>query len=271
MEQKRRVCISNIVEVLQALHLSYTVHSVFPQRSGVFMVAPPGHIKTTLLTILRDYFPNYLLVSDLNQNQLSSMRQDLFGGRYQTVAFADMLKLYERNQTVASNLEGTLRAMADEGWAGATSKDHGVAAAPVRIHLMGGMTPSMYENKFRHWKESGFARRFLWMHFKLENPAIIGDAIEAQKKIIISCDGFPSSTPQVNAIKMDIEPRHMHEIRQMLIKQPGYDGTPFILLTKAAAVLKWKYAKQRAPADQYMVALRDFGRLLQHEYADVYI
>lgn len=271
MNKPERVALHNIVEVLQAMHLSYAVHSVFPQRSGALLVAPAGHVKTTLLTILRDYFPNYLLVSDLNSNQLSSMREDLFGGRYQTVAFADMIKLYERNPSVAANLEGTLRAMVDEGWAGATSKDHGVASAPVRVHIMGGMTPNMYERKFRHWKETGFARRFLWIHFKLENPAIIGDAIEAQQKIIISCNGFPLSAPQIGSIKVDIEPRHMRELRNMIVKQPGYDSTPYTLLVKAASVLKWKYAKEKAPSDQYMKTMREFAKTLQHEYAEAYI
>lgn len=264
-----RVSHLSLIEVLQAAHLTYAVHSPFPARSGVLLVKPAGHLGTSFLTVLSDYFPNFLLVSDLNQNQLSAMRDDLFGGRYQTVAFADMIKLYERNQTVAANLEGTLRSMVDEGWAGATSKDHRVAAAPVRVHIMGAMTPSMYENKFPHWLQTGFARRFLWVHFMLAEPAVIGDAIQQQQRLILTADNFPS--PPRSSIPCELPEAHKRELRMMLKKQPGYDSTPFSLLIKIASVLKWKYERMKAKEGDYMRPMRDFGKLLQHKYTEITI
>jgi hypothetical protein len=245
--------------------MSYAVVSPFPQRSGIMFVKPPGHLGTTILDIVSSTFPNMLLVSDLNSNNLTAMHESLFSGKYRTIAFKDMIKLYERNANAAANVEGTLRAMVEEGWTGATAKDMRIAAAPVRIMVMGAMTPKIYGAHLPAWIDTGFARRFLWCHYKLEHPEVVGDAIEEQKLRVLEAPSIPNL--QNGNLQFNLDSHETRRIRIMMRNQEGVDGSPFNLLLKIATVLKWKYSKQKN--GDYMQVLTDFSRLLQNTYVEV--
>lgn len=272
MSKSGSVPISSIIQCTQAAHLSYCVASPFPARGGIMFVKPPGHLGTTILDIVYQNYPNFLLVSDLNSNNLNAMHESLFSGRYQTIAFKDMIKLYERNANSAANLEGTLRGMVEEGWTGATVKDMRIAKAPVRICVMGAMTPNIYANHLPKWIETGFARRFIWCHYKLAEPELVGDAIQAQKLRELEIDAIPQ--PQRKGIDMSIvtDPERK-EIRSMLKQQPGMDGTPYNLMLRIAAVLKWKYNRnsKNGASSEHMKVIRDFSRTLRNEYVEVEI
>lgn len=271
MSGAKPVPMGSIIEAIQAAHLSFCVNSPFQQRGGIMLVSPPGQLKTSILDIVSDMFPNMLLLSDLNSNNLTAMHENLFSGRYRTIAFKDMIKLYERNPATSANLEGTLRSMVEEGWSGATAKDMRIAAAPVRILVMGAMTPTIYAKHYPQWIDTGFARRFLWCHYKLDKPELIGDAIELQKLYTLKSTTMP--VPQKDNITFELDKRETSEIRRMLKHQQGMDGTPFSLMLKIAAVLKWKYKMENhgKKTTDHMAVVRDFGRLLQNEYVKVEI
>jgi hypothetical protein len=267
MSPDKSVPISSVIEVLQAAHLTCYVDSPFSQRSGVLLVSPAGQLKTSMLEVVNDTFHNFKLVSDLNGNNLLAMQEDLFSGHYPTFAFKDMIKLYERNKSTSANLEGTLRAMVEEGWTGSTQKDSRIAEAPIRLMIMGGMTKAMYDRKLSDWIDTGFARRFLWCHYKLEDPDAIGDAIEKQEKIpITGLANWPQASRRSIPFKLD--DRERREIRTWMKNQVGKDGSPYSLLLKIAVVLKWRNEKLKKE-DDHMKVLREFARLLQNKYAEV--
>jgi hypothetical protein len=262
------VPISSIIEVLQAAHLTYCVDSPFSERSGILLVSPAGQLKTSMLTAVNETFHNFKLVSDLNGNNLLAMQDDLFSGTYPTIAFKDMIKLYERAASTSSNLEGTLRSMVDEGWTGSTQRDTRIAEAPIRLLVMGGMTKAMYDKRLSGWIDSGFARRFIWCHYKLDDPAIIGNAIEQQTRIQIAPGTqWPQATRRSIPFKLD--ERDRRELRLMMKEQIGKDGTPYNLLLKVAVVLRWRAERQKRKEYDHMKILRDFGRLLTNKYAEV--
>lgn len=259
--------VSSIVEVLQASHLTYCVDSPFAQRSGILLVSPAGQLKTSLLEVVRDTFHNFKLVSDLNGNNLLAMQDDLFSGHFPTIAFKDMIKLYERNRSTAINLEGTLRSMVEEGWTGSTQKDSRIAEAPTRIMVLGAMTKGMYDKKLPDWIDTGFARRFLWCHYRLDDPDAIGDAIQQQKLIpITGLANWPQASRR--SIPFELDDKDRKEIRGWLRNQPGKDGSPYNLLLKIAVVLRWRNERLKREGD-HMKVLREFSKTLQNRYADV--
>lgn len=257
---------STLITIAQAAHLTYCVDSPFPQRSGILYVAPQGNLKTTALEAVDETFHNFKLVSDLQGHNLMTMQDDLFSGNYPTLAFKDMIKLYERQKSTAENLEGTLRSMVEEGWTGSAMKDSRIATAPIRLMVMGAMTKHMYEFRLPNWIATGFARRFLWCHYKLEDPSIIGDAIQKQEKIAFDIPQWPQA--QRRSIPFNLDEKDRREIRGWMKEQQGRDGSPYNLLLKIAVVLKWRDERaKREP--EHMKILRLFAKTLQNKYVDV--
>jgi hypothetical protein len=269
IRHEEAVDINIIVEALIAAHLTSFVQSPFEERGGIFLVSPPQQLKSTIIKKLK-VFPDAMVVSDLNYQQVNVLREDMCASRYNTLAFVEFNKVYQRNPATASNLEGVLASLSCEGWSGPPHEDQRAAKDEARCLVIGGMTKSTYTARLQQWTENGFAQRFLWCHYKLANDSIIGDAIESQQPIDLSGDIW---TQPNGPIKFNLTPEETSVIRTWITNQPGGSKLPYSILLKIACVLKWRYAKSSRAKDPqlHMKVLNQFKRLLQNRYIFVSI
>lgn len=258
------VDITVIIENLIAAHFTSYVQSPFSERSGIFLVTPPQQLKSSIIKKLK-LFPDAMVVSDLNYQQVNVIREDMCVGKYNTLGFVEFNKVYQRNPATAVNLEGTIASLVCEGWSGPPHEDQRAARDEARCLVIGGMTKSTYAQRLKQWMENGFAQRFLWAHYKLEDNAIIGDAIAAQEPIDLSGDVW---TQPNGPIRWNLDDRETRTIRKWVANQPGGERLPFSLMLKMACVLKWRYQKSNTKKDKglHMHVLGQFSKLLQNRY-----
>jgi hypothetical protein len=264
IKKDEAVDISVVIESLIAAHFTSYVTSPFEERGGIFLVSPPQQLKSSIIKKLK-LFPDAMVVSDLNYQQVNVVREDMCVGRYNTLAFVEFNKVYQRNPATAINLEGTIASLVCEGWSGPPHEDQRAARDEARCLVIGGMTKSTYTARLQQWMENGFAQRFLWAHYKLADDSIIGDAIEHQEPIDLSGDLW---TQPNGPIKFNLEQSETLQIREWIANQPGGEKLPFSLMLKMACVLKWRYNKSTKTKDQnlHMKVLGQFKKLLQNRY-----
>lgn len=261
------VDVNIMIESLIAAHFTSFVQSPFEERGGIFLVSPPQQLKSSIIKKLK-LFPDAMVVSDLNYQQVNVVREDMCIGRYSTLAFVEFNKVYQRNPSTAMNLEGCIASLVCEGWTGPPHEDQRAARDEARCLVIGGMTKSTYIARLQGWMENGFAQRFLWVHYKLDDDAIIGDAIQNQEPIDLSGDVW---TQPNGPIKFNLSHDECALIRSWVRNQPGNEKLPYSLMLKIACVLKWRYTKSPKTRDPsfHMKVLGQFKRLLQNRYVFV--
>lgn len=268
IKKEEAVDINVVIESLIAAHFTSFVQSPFDERGGIFLVSPPQQLKSSIIKKLK-IFPDAMVVSDLNYQQVNVVREDMCTGRYSTLAFVEFNKVYQRNPTTAVNLEGTLASLVCEGWSGPPHEDQRAAKDESRCLVIGGMTKSTYTARLQQWMENGFAQRFLWCHYKLDDDAIIGDAIQHQQPIDLSGEIWVQPN---GPITWNLSQEETSIIRTWVSNQPGNEKLPYSLLLKMAVVLKWRYSKTSSKvkdANLHMRVLGQFKRLLQNRYVFV--
>lgn len=234
-----------LIEIIDACHLTkYLLNSPYPQRGGLMLVAPPAALKSTMIEMALSEYGNALSLTDLNVNTLVKLRDDLISNRYATIGFGEFEKLYQRHQTTASNIEGSLKALVEEGFMRASFEDVRMGGLRARVLIVGGMTPQFYSNHYDSWSKSGFARRFLWSLYAVDNPEMITEAIHIWKLLRIA-KGFTRRYPGLEGIPFKIEPMESRYLGGLVKEQAG-QSTPYVLLKKILSVLKWKYDKTKA-------------------------
>lgn len=244
-----------MIEVLSAAHLTrYVDSNVFEQRGGLFLVAPPGHLKSTLIKNSLICYPDALRLSDLNVQMLGYIKSSFIDGKYSTMAFGEFEKLYQRNPATAMNLEGHLKGMVEEGFSKQSFVDQRSVTFETRILLIGGLTPTCHERLITRWISDGFARRFLWCFYSLDNPDVIVDAIHQWKSLKFGKS--VKEVPNNNAIPYTITSKESSRIKNMIGSQPGRE-TPYVLMKKIFCVLKWRHSPAKA-----MHVLEDFSECL---------
>lgn len=206
-------------------------------------MAPPGTLKTTLIRLALEDYPDALLLSDLNVNTLNTLKNSLIDQRYTTIGFGEFEKLYQRNPATAANIEGHLKMLVEEGYTRASFEDQRVPSMPARCAIIGGLTPSCYSRMVTKWLENGFARRFIFSCYTLANPDAIMESIEKWKHI--SLGRVLLQSPGNKKIPYDISPKENKIIRDAIAKQPTFEG-PFVICKKAFCVLKWRHGAKRA-------------------------
>lgn len=253
-----------MLEILSASHLTRHVTSPFNQRGGIMLVGPPATLKTTFIEAAFEDFPDAIIMSDINIQTLIRMRTDLKTGRYSTFAFTEIEKLYRRSSSTASNLEGSIAMLVEEGFRKASFEDSRIQTASARCLVVGAMTDHFYEFKYQEWMDTGFLRRFLWCVINIENGHKLMDAISAWKRLDIGTVEMKS--PGNRSIPYDITDAEDARLRIMVKHQPG-EQTPFVLIKKIFCVLKWKYFKRdpRLPMD----IMVDFSQSLKREGANI--
>lgn len=240
----------SLIEIIDAAHLTSFITSPFPQRGALMVVGPPGSMKTTFIRVALSEHPSALFLSDLNINSLMSLRESLVSGRYRTIAFPEYEKLYQRKADTASNIEGTIKQLIEEGFTRASFEEQDAITYTARTLVVGAMTYSFYNHMIGKWRESGFKRRILWVGVKLSNPDKVMEAI--RKWELIEINGIPRRYPSKD-IPFDVTEAESRIIEKMLEGQ--WEATPYVLLKKIYAVLKWKYSKEPGKAMKLMKEL----------------
>lgn len=253
--------LSTLVEVLNAVHLSRYVQTPFIQRGGIMLVAPPASLKSSCLSFLQEY-PSVMMISDLNVQSFNTMRSDIVSGRTSTLVFSDLEKLYQRHSSVSTNLEGHIKAIADEGFRRPSFQDQRAVCIPAHASIIACMTENFYEKKISQWLNDGFARRFIWCHYALENPELILDALDMGQLIRLSDKTFSPMIPADRRIESDITKEESVFIARML-RFHHQRETPTILMRKVLSVLKWKFKRE------WRTVLNDFAPSLTHTGAKV--
>jgi hypothetical protein len=225
-----------LIEVIDCAHLTAFIHSPFPQRGAMMIVGPPGVLKTTFIRVALSEYPSALSLGDMNINSLMKLRDSLVSGRYRTIAFPEYEKLYQRKADTASNIEGTIKALIEEGFGRASFEEMDAITTTARALVIGAMTYEFYNRKITAWRESGFRRRVLWIGITLANPDRLMEAI--RKWELIEIDGIPRRYP-TKEIPFNVTDKESRIIENMLKGQ--WEVTPYVLLKKILAVLKWKY------------------------------
>lgn len=229
------------------------------------LVAPPAALKTSVLEFLSEY-PSVMLLSDINVQTLTKLRGDISSEQISLLGFVEMEKIYQRHASVASNVEGHLKSFVDEGFRHASFEDQRTPIMPARCSIVGCMTPTFYNKKITQWFDDGFARRFVWCHYRLDNPELILDAIKRWSLLELDGD-FTYRVPTNRRIKFSLEEKDLQLLDRMLRFHKNRE-TPLILMSKIACALRWKYDKQ---PDKWLDILKDFAPSLGKEGAIVTI
>lgn len=253
-----------LLEILDAAHLSKHVQTPFKQRGGIMIIGPPATLKTTFIaSVFEDHY-DALVMSDINIQTLVRLKDDIRVGRYNTLAFTEFEKLYMRRQDTASNLEGSIKMLVEEGFDKPSFVDQRIASSKARCFVVGGMTSNFYERKYDEWEKSGFLRRFLWCNINIANSHLLMESIADWKPMDLG--EYKVKAPGNRFIPYTVQQEENHNIRGYIKEQPG-QHTPFVLMKKILCVLKWKYDKE--DPKKAMILMKDFSPCLRRDGADI--
>ena len=239
--------VHSLLETLHAAQHTWLVEGPWDERGGILLVAPPGQLKTTLVYTL-DNYSDALCCSDVNIHSLKSIRDSVLGGRYHTIAFGEMEKLYARNPATAANIEAHLKQFVEEGLRHFSHEDSSAPIMPARCMVIAGITPSALGKMYSIWNESGFLRRFLRIQYTMRDQKTILEAVHAWKKITMT---MPTIWNGRLVLKYNLEDKDSKFVMVLMKDQPY--STPTILVKRIAVVLK------EIRPDTWRDILRDIG------------
>jgi hypothetical protein len=251
------VRISTLMECVKAAHLSSYVRSEFQHTSGLFLVGPPGVMKTTILSAL-DNYETVLSLSDVNSKVLHSIiKTQLTSNGIKSLVLPEVQRIYERDPRTAAGVEGTIRSLVEEGFKGASFEDPTVSRFTARAFVIGAMTDRFRDDNWQRWNDSGFARRFLWCLVRLGDPSILMDAVEQGRMAMVSDDVVAMPTPALGQIPA-IDSNMRKRIRPLVRKQPKPANVQFELLCRMTAVLDFYYKRAKMKKDA-LKTIQEFG------------
>lgn len=224
--------LASLLAFIHAAHHTWLVESPWEERGGILLVAPPGQMKTTSIYTL-DCYAEVLPISDLNVRSLKSIRDNVLSGRYKTLAFGEIEKLYARNPATAVNIEAHLKQFIEEGMRHFSHEDSSSAIMPARALVIAGITPSSFAAQFTRWRENGFIRRFIRFQYTMGNEHALLDAVHHWKKIGID---IPTTWNGKVSIKYNLDESDSKFVMKLMQEQP--EVTSNTLLKKIAVVLK---------------------------------
>jgi hypothetical protein len=236
--------ITTITEVLDAAHLTHYISSNYSERGGIMVIGPPGVLKTALIKAALEGQSHQAIVTDLNMVSLKGMRDSMLSGSYKTLAFPDFQKLYERKAESAANVIGVIKALIDEGFNKFATEATNTPIFTIRCLIMAAMTYSFYMDRIDEWRASGLERRCLWPAIKLKDPHRMMEY--AHKLERIKLNGIPRII-STSGIPFDVSETESKWLLRLSNLQ-DQELTPFILLKKIFAVLKFKYFNDKEKA-----------------------
>lgn len=233
-----------LIEVVCALHLAHLVDAPYEERGGLFLVGPPGALKSTFLAELDRHYPDALTLTDLNAKTLAALRDRIASGTVRTLVFPEYQKIYERKDDTAANLEGAIRALVAEGFTAAAFEEQQMNRLRARACVIGAITPATQLKRFEKWEESGFNRRFLWSLIRLDNPAVLDQAVENWSRVKFRVRHVPQPPPMGETIPNATTREERARLRAMVKYQPGGSTVQHVQsLTRILAVLRWWYGE----------------------------
>lgn len=259
--------IETLLEVICATHLAHFIQSPYDHRGGLWLVGPPGQLKTTMLEVL-DVYENALTLTDINTQSLDKLRSRMSGGVVDTLVIPDMQKLYERDPRTAANLEGNFRALVSEGYRGASYTDAGIRRFRASCTIIGAMSEDLVERYNTHWEATGFSRRFLWGLIRLQNEDLLMQAVENWKLADLGSIHIPP-VPIADIPDM-LTKAERKRLRAFIRYQPAPRTIPYQLICKIANVLRWHYKRTRRKKDA-MNTMAEFALCLGREGANLTI
>lgn len=267
MSADNKVRIETVIEMMYALHLSSYVEGPFRERGGFMLVGPPAVLKTSILNVLDRSYPNVVTLSDLNAQALVDLRGQIAQEAIRTLVIPEFAKLYERDARVASNVEGTLRALVAEGFMAASFEDARINRIAARCMVIAAMTESLLNHRFKAWEESGFTSRFLWAVVTL-NADVLDGAVHRWKYFTLDRGQVP---PIPGApIPQQTTEEERRALRMMIKHQHG--GTharQFALMVKLLAVLQWWYGRIGRNRDEAFDTMHEFAGALGKQGAEL--
>jgi hypothetical protein len=257
-----------LVEVISAVHLAHYVEGSLEQRGGLMLVAPPGALKSTL-TETAQHYPDALVLTDVNVSYLADLRDAMTGGNITSLVFSEFAKLYERNPQTAMNIEGTLRALASEGFSAASFQDHRINRRKAFASIIAVMTPATQEKHFKRWEESGFNRRFLWASYGVRGAYILDEAASGLQRLDFGVRDIIRVPPLGQTIPFMLTDSEKLRVRSYVAHQPGGSHTQQIqLLARVWSVLKWWHI-QNGTAEQTEETIDAFAKTLSRDGSDL--
>lgn len=208
------------------------------------LIGPPETMRTTSIELAFREHPSALCLSDVNTISLDGLKDSFTSGRYSSIGFLDYQKLYERHSSTASNVEGTLRQMMEEGYTRSPHDDPTAPSTKARAFVVAAVTEAFYKRHHKAWRDSGFLRRWICSLFfmpTLSRNRMI-NAIHEWKKI--EFDGIRRITP-VTPIPYNLTQKESEYLLHVMRDQSS-QATPFVLMKKIYVVLKWKYKQEPA-------------------------
>lgn len=263
---ERFLRIRTFYEVLAAAHHSHLVESEFKGRGGIMFVAPPEQLKTSIIEESLESFPGALILTDLVSREMIQIRNEISAKRYTTLALPEFQKIYDRDERVAANLEGNLRALMEEGFSYSSGSSPDMQIAKARALVISGCTVSLYEKNFQRWKEQGFCRRMLVCRYVLHFPHLLSEAVLKWKKIRLNYQRRWLIPMEINIPHL-VEPREAAIIQKWCNNQLGR-VEPAVLLHKILSILRWRNRKLKRKDDSFEV-LKDFSECLSRHGAEV--
>jgi len=217
-------------------------------------------MKTSFLECL-DHYETALPLSDVNGRMLNRLKGRLTNNSIRTLVFPEMQRLYERDPRTASGVEGTIRALVEEGYRGAAFEDPTELRFRARAMVIGAMTESFRDANWDRWVDSGFARRFMWVLIRLSDPHILMDAVEKGRLAQIEGEVVTMKTPIGDRPIPCIDEKMRKRLRPLVRKQPSPSNVQYELLCRMTAVLKWCYEREKSKKDP-METILEFSRCI---------
>lgn len=256
---------STVFDVICAAHYTYLVKSDFPARGGILLVAPPEQLKTTFIQIVENY-SNALVLTDIVSRDISKIRNYLASNRYTTLALPELQKLYDRDQSVAANIEGNLRALMEEGFSYVPGGSPDMRVAKAKALILAGASNILYESNYDRWSKQGFLRRLLVCMYRMKDPFILSRAVQNWQRIEIE-NGFAWSLPVRVSIPYAVNRAEAAQITKWCRWQIGLVD-PAAILHKIVSVLRWKNKRLKRKDDSFEI-LKDFSECLSKDGAEI--
>lgn len=227
-----------LIQFLDAAADTKYITGPFDERGGVFIVGPPGSLKTTIIRLAIDSHSDAIPCSDLNVKQWLKIKDDFISARYTALSFPEFEKIYQRHSSTAANLEGIIKALVSEGYSIGPNGDPRMPRLKARALVVGGITTDCFDRHYEFWQKNGFLRRFIWFVVAIHNPDTIVAAIRDWKKIDL---GKIRMRPASGEISVELTEKRSRKIEHIMRAQPGLHGTAYVLMKKIVSILDWKY------------------------------
>jgi hypothetical protein len=247
--------VEELVYFLQAAHVSQDTDWDLEARGGVILDAYPEQLKTTLVHRAYRYYPEVRMLSDINAREMQNLREALITARYQSMAFLDYQKVWERDERTSANTEGVIRALCDEGWQGHANM-HGAMA---RSFIIMCITPHLWELRKDTWERNGFRRRFLHIQYVFEERALLETAIVEGHSFRLKPQQ-PIMRPLMGKIPYRVQKNESDYIKHALQTQRYL--IPLQMVLRVYNTLKWHFDECVGEKDRGMQVLMNVAPLL---------